>query len=88
MSNFNTIEFKFGFEFRGRRYGFYEKNLYRLPFINGMRHYPMRIIPKISVGNLPGYRCCREKISINKIKALLKNVDWKEKVFREDKLPF
>jgi hypothetical protein len=88
MRIFNTIEFKIGFEFRGIKYAFHKKQLYRLPFQSGFRYYGLKVIQQISVGNLPGYRCAREKLSINKIKGLLKQVDWKVEEPTRECLPF
>ncbi len=77
MSDFKTLRFTAGFTYRGLRFAFYNKELYRLPYTNGQRQYPARILPVIKVGNALGYRCALEKLSGNKITALLKPVDWK-----------
>lgn len=62
------ITFKYGFEYGGFLYGWYQKELYRLPSTIGTRHYGVKKLNSIMVGNKVGYRVRRAKLTIEQLK--------------------
>ena len=62
------ITFKHGFEHDGFLYGWYQKELYRLPICVGTRKYRLKKLNAIMVGNKVGYRIRRAKLTIEQLK--------------------
>ena len=79
MDNIIT-RFNYGFEYKGIRYGWKNKKLYRLPFSRGGRNYPMKELNVIQIGASLGYRVARDQKSIKQLQMLTKPVDWTEGV--------
>lgn len=79
-----TMIFTVGFEYKGRMFGFKEKNLYRLPYENNLRFYGLKEIPF----KKDHYRLCRDKVGINKIKHLIKPINIEVKLIETNETPF
>lgn len=62
-----VMNFKYGFEEKGFIFGWKDKELYRLSSIRRGRHYPLKKLKKIIVGNQAGYNINRKKQSINQL---------------------
>ena len=73
-----------GFQYKGKWFVFYKKKLYQLPYNYNRRFYNQREV--VFKGN--HYRLCRDKVSLNKIKFLLQDVDLTLKFYVESATPF
>lgn len=59
-------------------FGWHNGILYQLPYTRKGRYYGLRIIKKKTLkSGWEYYRVCREKVGIQKLRAMLKTVDWK-----------
>lgn len=76
--------FKYGLEYKGYLFGWYEKELYRLP-IKGEKNLLLKKLNIIKVGNKKGYRLRRDKISIEHIKAMTIAINVKVGVLKPHK---
>lgn len=80
--------FNFGFIRNGVPYGWYKKELYRLPFERKGRAYSFKKLDQIMVGNNPGYRVAGQKKTIDQLKELTHTVDWSYSVIKNNNTPF
>jgi hypothetical protein len=80
--------FKFGFEYKNVRYGWKDKQLYRLPFSREKRSYGLKLILMHEVKKTKCWNVCRIKKTKEQLKLLTKKVDWKIEVLRDKSLPF
>lgn len=87
-SNYKTIQFKYGFIYRGVRHGWYKKKLFRLPFERNKRTFGLKEIPFYCFKATIVYNVQRTKLTINRLKFLTEKVDWNVEVFLEDEIPF
>ncbi len=72
--------FKYGFEYKGFKYGWLKKELYRLPSQKHRRHYGLRKLPIIKVGNKDGYRVVRDRFTIDQLMNLTERIDYRHVV--------
>ena len=82
------MEFKYGFEYLGVRYGWNKKQLYRLPFISNNRSFDLKEIKPILIGSTTVYNIQRNKLTINKLKQRTESVDWYVKILKLEDCPF
>ncbi len=83
------MRFEYGFEYKGARYGFLKKKLYRLPYEKEGRNYGLLIIPQIKIGKTKAYRIQRDKLTINRIQNITQKVAWEvERIERNSDCPF
>jgi hypothetical protein len=61
------ITFKYGIEHEGFYYGWFAKELYRLPSTSGRYTYGIRKLKQIIVGNQLGYRLKKDKFSMKQL---------------------
>lgn len=61
------ITFKYGIEHEGFYYGWFAKELYRLPSTSGRYTYGLRKLNQIIVGNQMGYRLKKDKFSMKQL---------------------
>lgn len=67
-----------GFVYKGFKFGFNNKTLYRLSINKGNRSYPSKEIPIINLSRTSkGYRLVRDKKSFAQIRSMVKKVNWK-----------
>ena len=78
------MDFQFGFEFSGVRYGWKDKKLYRLPCVIGKRSYSLKEIKPVMVGVTKCYNVQKNKITQNKLKLLTKKVKWTVAIVEEN----
>lgn len=72
------IEYKEGFKFKGFKFAFKNKRLYRLLCKKNGRVYSLREVPVIYLSKTgKGYRLIREKKSLAQIRDMTKKVNWK-----------
>lgn len=62
--------FKFGFIFNGFTFGWYDKELWRLPSQIKNRYYTEKKLDKIQIGNKYGYRCGGKKFTVAQLKSI------------------
>lgn len=68
--------YKYGFEYRGFTFGWFKKELYRLPSIVHLRSYPIRKLNKIKVGNKDGYRVVRDRLTVDQLMEMTEVIDF------------
>ena len=74
------ILFLYGFEHKGFLYGWYKKELYRLPSESGIKNYSLKKLEMIKVGRQKGYRCKRDKLSLVQLRD--KTIFINKKIYR------
>ena len=84
------LKFKHGFTIGNFTFGWYNKELYRLPSESKRRVYSFKKLNKIKVGNKDGYRVLRKKYSLNQLRDLTTEINKNIPVHtKKDKdLPF
>ncbi len=83
-----TIQFKYGFIYKGVRHGWYKKKLYRLPFERNKRTFGLKIVPSYVFKITEVFNIQRTKLTLNRLKSLTVCVDWSVEVFLVDEIPF
>lgn len=83
-----TIEFHYGFIYKGVRYAWKDKKLYRLPFERNKRTFGLKEIPMYVFKTTIVYNVQRDKLTILKLKERTENVLWHVDVFIDDGMPF
>lgn len=83
-----TMEFKYGFLYKGVRYAWKDKKLFRLPFERNKRTFRLKEIPQYVFKTTQVYNIQRDKLTILKLKERTVSVDWSVGVFVEDEVPF
>lgn len=83
-----TIEFRYGFIYKGVRYAWKEKKLYRLPFERNKRTFGLKEIPQYVFKTTCVYNVQRDKLTTLKLKERTVNVLWHVDVFIDDGVPF
>jgi len=68
------LKFNYGFDYLGFQYGWYRKELYRLPSKTGKNKYGLKKLNPITVGNTLGYRIKRQKISMVQLKQMTNTI--------------
>lgn len=63
-------KFKYGFTIGNLRYGWYEKDLYRLPSVSGGNYYPLKLQKVVVVGNQQGYVLNKKRKSLIQLKSM------------------
>jgi hypothetical protein len=63
-----VIRFSYGFTYKGMLYGWYRKELYRLPTKVGDRQYGVKKLTQIMVGCQIGYRIKRDRKTIEQLR--------------------
>jgi hypothetical protein len=71
------INYKYGFEYKGIKYAWKDKELHRLPNNIGLKHFPLKKLKKIKVGNKEGYRVAQDKKTIEQLMELTEVIDYK-----------
>lgn len=75
--NMEKIKFVKGFEVQGVKYGWKKGKLYRLPYLNGVRFYPLKEVESMSFSNGSLYYLIRRtRFSTGKLLAITQDVDW------------
>lgn len=70
------IIFKYGFEHKGFKYGWSNKQLYRLPISLNQRCYAFKKLNLIKIGNKVGYRLKKDKITIEQLRDKTISIDY------------
>jgi|TARA_R110000782_G_scaffold232440_1_gene318655 hypothetical protein len=83
-----TIEYKYGFEYKGVKYGWKNKKLFRLPFTRNKRTFKLKEIPQYVFKTTCVYNIQRDKITILKLKGRTVEVNWSTNITTEGDCPF
>lgn len=66
--------FEYGFTHKGFKYGWFNKELYRLPSKSKNYNYPLKKLNEIKIGNSTGYRIKKDKLSLNQLMGKTKDI--------------
>lgn len=79
--------FKKGFYYKGLLYGWYKKELYRLPM---QQNYVLGLkkLNVIKVGNKEGYRVAKDKKTIAQCMAMSTTINKKVEILVHEDVPF
>jgi len=83
-----TIEFKYGFIYKGVRYAWKDKKLFRLPFERNKRTFGLKEIPQYVFKSTQVYNVQRTKLTLNKLRLLTEQVNWNVNKVIEEEYPF
>jgi len=83
-----TIVYNFGFEYKGVRYAWKDKKLFRLPYIKNNRSYGFKEIPFYCFKSTIVYNIQRTKLTINRLKELTEKIKWTHDFIIDDDCPF
>jgi hypothetical protein len=76
--------FRYGVEWKGYMFGWFEKELYRLP-IKAEKNLLLKKLNPIKVGKRIGYRLRRDKLSVEQIKSMTKVINVKVEILKPNK---
>ena len=68
--------YRYGFNYKNFTFGWFKKELYRLPSKSGLSFYPLKKLNLIDVGNKKGYRIVRDKKTIDQLKELTEVINF------------
>ena len=69
--------YKYGFKYKNFNYGWYKKELYRLPSVNFKnQNFPLKKLKLIDVGNKKGYRLFRDKKTLEQLEELTEVINY------------
>lgn len=80
--------FNFGFIYKGVRYGWKDKKLYRLPFERNLRTFGLLEVPAYVFKTTTVYNVQRTKLTINRLKLMTENVNWQINQISSSDVPF
>ena len=83
-----TLVYNYGFEYKGIRYVWKSKKLFRLPYTKNLRSYGFIEIPKYCFKSTIVYNIQRTKLTQNRLKELTKKVNWTREFLIDDDCPF
>jgi hypothetical protein len=83
-----TTLYKFGFEYKGVTYAWKDKKLFRLPHTKNKRNYNLKEIKPLVFKSTIVYNIQRNKLTINRLKSLTREVNIKIESFLENTCPF
>lgn len=83
-----TIEYGYSFIYKGVRYAWKDKKLFRLPFERNKRTFGLKEIPQYVFKTTCVYNIQRDKLTITKLKERTEKVSWNVEVNIENEMPF
>lgn len=81
------MDFRYGFEIESRKYGWFRRKLYRLPYSKNGTDYAMRQIMPGRIGKTTVYSIAGRKRTIGNLKAITVPVKWKANNFKHRDIP-
>jgi hypothetical protein len=81
------MNFSFGFEFDGIRYGWHKRSLYRLPHEKSGKTFALRKIMAGRIGVTTVYSIGGKKRTIGNLKTITVKVDWSVNNFINQDVP-
>ena len=82
------MQFEYGFIYNDVKYGWYKKELYRLPFTRLKRSHGILKIEQRIMNVTPYYIVQRNKLTLKRVEGLTTKVDWKVDVIKSKDCPF
>jgi len=82
-----TIEYKYGFIYKGVKYAWKNKKLFRLPFERNNRTFGLKEVPQYVFKSTQVYNIQRDKVTILKLKERTGIVNWSVEKLIDD-IPF
>jgi hypothetical protein len=83
-----TTLYKYGFEYKGVLYGWKNKKLFRLPYTKDKRSYSLKEIPFYCYKSTLVANIQRNKLTLNRIKTLTKEINIEINSYICDDMPF
>ena len=83
-----TIQYNYGFIYKGVRYAWKNKKLFRLPFERNKRTFGLKEVPQYVFKTTQVYNIQRDKLTILKLKERTEKVNWNVEILIEDEIPF
>lgn len=83
-----TTLYKYGFEYKGVKYGWKDKKLYRLPYVKNNRSYSILEIKFYCYKSTLIANIQRVKLTFNRIKEMTTEINIKLKSYISNDLPF
>lgn len=69
--------YRYGFKYKNFTFGWFKKNLYRLPSESNLKFYPLKKLNIIDIGNKKGYRIVRDKKTIEQLQEMTEVINYK-----------
>lgn len=83
-----TTLYKYGLEYKGVLYGWKDKKLYRLPYTKDNRSYSLKEVPFYCFKSTLVANLQRDKVTINKLKFLTKEINIEINSYICSDMPF
>jgi len=83
-----TLVYNFGFEYKGARYVWKSKKLFRLPYTKNLRSYSFKEVPIYCFKTTLVCNIQRDKLTFNRLEELTERVNWTHDVIIDDDCPF
>lgn len=82
------LTFTFGFAYKGFTFGWLNKELYRLPSESKNKHYTLKKLKPIKIGNKVGYRIKRDKFTMEQLEEKTMVISVEVKKIIDENVPF
>lgn len=83
-----TITYKSVFEVKGMKFGWYKKELYRLPQNYNGKFLPLLKLPKMKIGQGFGYQLNQKQLSLRQLESMTTDEVFEVHAVDDDDLPF
>lgn len=83
-----TTLYKYGLQYKGVLYGWKDKKLYRLPYTKNKRSYCLKEVPFYCFKSTLVANLQRDKVTINKLKFLTKEINVEVSSYIHSDIPF
>lgn len=83
-----TTLYKYGFEYNGILYGWKNKKLFKLPYVKDKRSYQLKEIPLYLFKATFVANIQRKKLTLNKLKFLTEEINYKLETIEASECPF
>lgn len=83
------LRFKYGISYKGVVYGWLNKELYRLPYVNEYNmSFPLKKLKQIMIANNVGYQIGNRKKTIKQLEQLTILINKEVSVIKDADVPF
>lgn len=83
-----TTLYKYGFYYKEVPYGWKYKKLYKLPYTKNKRSYSLKEIKPLVFKSTIVYNIQKDKLTLNRLKTITKQIDFKIIKIVENEYPF
>jgi hypothetical protein len=87
MAKITTL-YKYGLEYKGVLYGWKDKKLYRLPYTSNLRSYQLKEVPFYCFKSTLVCNLQRNKLTLNRLKGMTKEINISLDSIVDDDVPF